>query len=147
MKHLAIALLLSLTGFPALADEPPVLVETPSLADAVASGAVPPVAQRVPREPMIAGETPGRPGGDLRVLMAGPKDTRLMVVYGYARLVGYTPDLTFAADIAKSGDIDQDRVFTFHLREGHKWSDGQPFTAQAFTHLNEYAAPPPAPPP
>jgi len=140
MKHLAIALLLSLTGFPAPADEPPVLVETPSLADAVASGAVPPVAQRVPRQPMVAGEAPGRPGGDLRVLMAGPKDTRLMVVYGYARLVGYTPDLTFASDLAKSVDIDEDRVFTFHLREGHKWSDGKPFTAEDFRYWYEDVA-------
>ncbi len=100
MKQLGFALLLSLAGLPALADEPPVLVETPGLADAVASGAVPPVGQRVPQEPLVAGGAPGRPGGDLRVLMAGPKDTRLMVVYGYARLVGYTPDLKFAPDIA-----------------------------------------------
>ena len=26
----------------------------------------------------------------MRMLMASAKDTRLMVVYGYARLVGYT---------------------------------------------------------
>jgi peptide/nickel transport system substrate-binding protein len=140
MKQLAIAVLLSLTGLPALADEAPVLVETPSLASAVASGAVPPVAQRVPRDRLVASEAPGRPGGDLRVLMAGPKDTRLMVVYGYARLVGYTPDLKFAADIAKSVDIDEDRIFTFHLRDGHKWSDGEPFTAEDFRYWYEDVA-------
>jgi len=140
MKQLGFALLLSLAGLPALADEPPVLVETPGLADAVASGAVPPVGQRVPQEPLVAGGAPGRPGGDLRVLMAGPKDTRLMVVYGYARLVGYTPDLKFAPDIAKSIDIDEDRIFTFHLREGHKWSDGEPFTADDFRYWYEDVA-------
>ncbi len=116
------------------------LVETPGLADAVARGAVPPVGQRVPQEPLVAGGAPGRPGGDLRVLMAGPKDTRLMVVYGYARLVGYTPDLKFAPDIAKSIDIDEDRIFTFHLREGHKWSDGEPFTADDFRYWYEDVA-------
>ena len=31
----------------------------------------------------------GNSGGELRMLMGGPKDTRMMVVYGYARLVGY----------------------------------------------------------
>ena len=36
-------------------------------------------------------ESIGRPGGELRMLMASPKDTRIMVVYGYARLVAYTP--------------------------------------------------------
>ena len=42
-------------------------------------------------------ETIGSPGGELRMLMAGPKDTRMMVVYGYARLVGYTPSLEIRA--------------------------------------------------
>ena len=46
-------------------------------------------------------ETLGRPGGELRMLMASPKDTRMMVVYGYARLVGYTPSLNFVPDILK----------------------------------------------
>jgi len=31
-----------------------------------------------------------------------------------------------APDIAKSVDIEDDRSFTFHLRPGHKWSDGAP---------------------
>ncbi len=26
------------------------------------------------------------------------------------------------------------RIFTFHLREGHKWSDGHPFTADDFRY-------------
>jgi len=140
MKQLGFAVLLLLAGLPALADGPPVLVETPALAGAVASGAVPPIGQRVPQEPLVASGAPGRPGGDLRVLMAGPKDTRLMVVYGYARLVGYTTGLKFAPDIAKSVDIDEDRVFTFHLREGHKWSDGEPFTADDFRYWYEDVA-------
>jgi peptide/nickel transport system substrate-binding protein len=140
MKQLGFALLLLLAGLPALADGPPVLAETPALAGAVASGAVPPVGQRVPLEPLVAGGAPGRPGGDLRVLMAGPKDSRLMVVYGYARLVGYTTDLKFAPDIAKSVDIDEDRIFTFHLREGHKWSDGEPFTTDDFRYWYEDVA-------
>jgi peptide/nickel transport system substrate-binding protein len=27
---------------------------------------------------------------------------------------------------------ENDAVFTFHLREGHRWSDGSPFTADDF---------------
>ena len=95
MKHIAIAVLLSLAAVPALAEAPP-LVETPGLAGAVASGTLPPVEQRVPGEPAIGDKPAGRPGGELHILMSGAKDTRLMVVYGYARLVGYTPELTFA---------------------------------------------------
>ena len=60
------------------------------------------------------------------MLMASPKDTRMMVVYGYARLVGYTPALELAPDILKAIDVEDNRIFTLHLRKGHKWSDGSP---------------------
>jgi peptide/nickel transport system substrate-binding protein len=109
------------------------LQETPFLAKAVASGALPPVAQRIPAEPALAEvETIGRPGGELRMLMASPKDTRLMTVYGYARLVAYTPGLALVSDILEKVNNEDNRVFTLRLRPGHKWSDGQPFTAEDF---------------
>ncbi len=82
----------------------------------------------------------GEPGGELRMLMASPKDTRMMVVYGYARLVGYTPALEIAADILKSIDVEDGRIFTLHLRQGMKWSDGQPFTAEDFRYWFEDVA-------
>jgi len=111
------------------------LQETPLLAGEVASGVLPPVAERIPSEPALAElETIGRPGGDLRMLMASPKDTRLMVVYGYARLVAETPALAIVPDILKAVDVEEDRIFTLHLRAGHKWSDGKPFTAEDFRY-------------
>jgi peptide/nickel transport system substrate-binding protein len=117
------------------------LVETPSLAAEVASGALPPIASRVPREPALAElETIGRPGGELRMLMASPKDTRMMVVYGYARLVAYTPALAIVPDMLERVDVEGGRIFTLHLRPGHKWSDGQPFTAEDFRYWFEDVA-------
>jgi peptide/nickel transport system substrate-binding protein len=114
------------------------LLETPYFADAVAGGKLPPVLQRIPKEPALAElEKLGRPGGDLRMLMASPKDTRLMVVYGYARLVAYTPGLAIVPDILLGVDVDEARIFTLHLRPGHKWSDGQPFTAEDFRYWFE----------
>src|SRR5271155_2695141 len=98
-----------------------VLREPPFFADAVKGGKLPPVAQRIPSEPALAElETLGKPGGDMRMLMASPKDTRLMVVYGYARLVAYTPGLAIVPDMLLGIDVDADRVFTMHLRPGHK---------------------------
>jgi peptide/nickel transport system substrate-binding protein len=121
------ALLLTASGAEAA------LQETPFFAEAVAAGKLPPVAQRIPSAPALAElETLGKPGGDLRMLMASVKDTRLMVVYGYARLVAYTPGLAIVPDILLGVDVDADRVFTLHLRPGHKWSDGKPFTAEDF---------------
>jgi peptide/nickel transport system substrate-binding protein len=114
------------------------LQETPALRDEVARGQLPKLEERIPSEPAVADlEAIGRPGGELRMLMAGPKDTRMMVVYGYARLVGYTPSLALAPDILKSIDVEDGRVFTLHLRKGHKWSDGHPFTSEDFRYWFE----------
>src|SRR5215472_5558559 len=71
------------------------------------------------------------------MLMASPKDTRLMVVYGYARLVAYTPALAIVPDMLLGVDVDEGRVFTLHLRPGQKWSDGQPFTSDDFRYWFE----------
>ena len=117
------------------------LKETPFFAKAVAAGKLPKVEDRVPQEPAVAHpDLAGKPGGELRMLMAGPKDTRMMVVYAYARLVGYTPKLELQPDIVKSIDVQGGRIFTFHLRKGMKWSDGQPFTAEDFRYWFEDVA-------
>ena len=45
-------------------------------------------------------------------------------------LVKYDKNLNIVGDLAESWDISADGlVFTFHLREGVRWHDGQPFTA------------------
>jgi peptide/nickel transport system substrate-binding protein len=117
------------------------LQETPAFAGGVTGGKLPEIAERVPKEPAVAElETIGVPGGDLRMLMSGPKDTRMMVVYGYARLVGYTPTLTLAPDILKSIDVEDGRIFTLYLRKGHRWSDGHPFTSEDFRYWFEDVA-------
>lgn len=115
------------------------LVETPSLADEVAAGKLPPVQDRVPHEPLVVNfkedAAPGQPGGELHALIGGARDTRLMVVWGYARLIGYGPDLTLKPDIAERIDVEDNRVFTIHLRPGHCWSDGVPFTSEDFRYF------------
>src|SRR6516162_1757591 len=114
------------------------LHETPFFQRDVASGKLSKVHERLPSDPEIAeSATIGHPGGELRLLMGGPKDTRMMVVYGYARLAGYTPALQLVPDILKSVDVQDGRVFTLHLRSGHKWSDGQPFTSEDFRYWFE----------
>ncbi|MDX1539906.1 MAG: ABC transporter substrate-binding protein, partial [Geminicoccaceae bacterium] len=97
-----------------------------------------------PAEPSIVafenGKALGKTGGRLSMLVARPRDTRLMVVYGYARLVGYTPELELAPDIAREVEVEEGRIFTFHLRPGHKWSDGEPFTSEDFRYWWEDVA-------
>jgi len=111
------------------------LKETLYFAHAVASGAMPPIQKRLPETPLIYRPdgkryTLGRQGGSLRILMARPKDTRLMVVYGYARLVKYNEKYEIVPDLLENFTVEGGRIFTFTLRKGHKWSDGQPFTTE-----------------
>ena len=141
---IALLLLLGLYAGPAAAQRPH-LLETPSLSAAVDAGKLPPVDQRVPQDPLVttfdtAGQTIGHHGGDLRILMARPQDVRMMTVYGYARLVGYNANLDIVPDILRSIDVDRNRVFTLHLRPGHRWSDGYPFTAEDFRYWWEDVA-------
>jgi peptide/nickel transport system substrate-binding protein len=114
--------------------------EAPILADLVASGKLPPVAERLPTEPRVmqideaTQRTPGKQGGTIRMLMADQKDLRMVTVYGYARLVGFNSSLELKPDILLGYENEKNRVFTLHLRPGHKWSDGSPFTAEDFRY-------------
>ncbi len=121
------------------------LVEPPSLAPLVESGKLPPLAQRLPDNPEVLamdlpGQSIGRHGGTLNTIMARSKDVRLMVVYGYARLVKFNRKLELVADILERIDVEDGKVFTLHLRPGHKWSDGQPFTSEDFRYYWEDVA-------
>ncbi len=60
---------------------------------------------------------------------AAPPTTR--AIFGYEPLVRWSPDgAKVIPGIAKSWDISADgKSYTFHLRDGMKWSDGQPFTS------------------
>ena len=117
------------------------LVEPTFLESAVAAGELPPVAARVPDTPKVVtfdgDRSLGAYGGDLRMIMAKQKDIRMMTVYGYARLVGYDVNLLLVPDILERIDIEEGRIFTLHLRPGHKWSDGAPFTADDFRYYWE----------
>ncbi|MDH3761130.1 MAG: ABC transporter substrate-binding protein [Gammaproteobacteria bacterium] len=119
-------------------------IETPSLESAVQSGQLPPLQQRLPEVPRLIaladGKTPGHHGGQLRLLMGKQKDIRQIVIYGYARLLGYAPDLKLEADILQSYEVIENRIFTLRLRKGHKWSDGHPFTAEDFRYYWEDVA-------
>jgi ABC-type transport system substrate-binding protein len=127
------------------------IVEPPVLAERVAAGELPPAAERLPVNPFVVPLTEGRQlgkhGGDLRTLVTRSKDTRLLSVYGYARLVGYDEALDLVPDILEKVEVEDGRIFTLYLRKGHRWSDGNPFTAEDFRYywedvaLNESLAP------
>lgn len=130
------AALLTLSQTPALAFQ-----EAPLLSAEVGAGKLPPVDARLPVSPhVVETEKIGLYGGDLRIAMARSRDTRMMTVYGYSRLVGYDRDYNLVPDILESFESENDKVFTLTLREGHKWSDGHPFTTEDFRYWWEDVA-------
>ncbi len=111
------------------------LIESPLLAAKVTKGELPPASERLPAEPRVVKvEKPGLHGGTMRVVFGRSKDTRIMVVYGYARLMTYDAEFTIRPDILERVDVALGRVFTLHLRKGHRWSDGHPFTTEDFRY-------------
>jgi peptide/nickel transport system substrate-binding protein len=108
--------------------------EAPTLAEQVAAGTLPPLAERLPANPMVVQphETVGKYGGQWRTALVGGADTAwLGRTVGYDYLVRYSEDWNeVIPNLAESFEASDDaREFIFKLREGTKWSDGAPFTA------------------
>ena len=113
--------------------------EAPELAALVGKGSLPPVAERLPKQPLVADFTArkrevGRYGGEIRTLVAKARDLRYLSANAYTRLVGYDEKLDMQPDLAQSVEVEDNRVFTITLREGHRWSDGHPFTIEDFRY-------------
>lgn len=108
--------------------------EAPALAAQVAAGELPPVEERLPENPLVIPvvERIGEYGGEWRSGMLGPSDqhsvTRTIL---YEPLVRWDPEWTgVVPNLAESWEFNEDgSEFTFHLREGVKWSDGTLFTS------------------
>ncbi|WP_419412316.1 ABC transporter substrate-binding protein [Primorskyibacter sp. 2E107] len=108
--------------------------EAPQLAEKVAAGELPPVDERLPVRPEVV--TPldkvGVYGGKLRRMLGGSNDhNSILRVVSPQGLTRWKPDFSgVVPNVAESWESSEDgSAFTFHLREGMKWSDGEPFTA------------------
>ena len=111
--------------------------EAPMLAEQVAAGELPPIEERLPAQPVVVQplEAVGEYGGEL----AGPSTNPTccgwdVLEMRLQKLLTIDTDLqTIIPNIAQAFEISDDQTtFTIHLREGHKWSDGEPFTTEDF---------------
>jgi len=119
--------------------------QAPDLQQLVKDGKLPPLDERLPRSPKVLSQarnevpvgeldfTVGKYGGTIRTVQPSPN---------------WQPDLFVACDeplcaapgiladgvgggVAESFEVSQGgKVFTFHLRPGLKWSDGEPMTTE-----------------
>ena len=106
--------------------------ESPNLAKLVKDGRLPSVDQRLPQAPLVVKpvDQVGQYGGEWRRAYTGLSDLVGVRRVLYDPLVRWTPDYKIAPNLARKWEVDETgRIFTFHLVEGIKWSDGAPFTS------------------
>jgi len=108
--------------------------EAPPLTALVAAGKLPPVEERLPKNPLLIQpvEQVGVYGGTWRMGITAASDLKFIRVNaGYENLVRWDPAWSrIIPNLAQSYEVNEDASeFTFHLRKGLRWSDGVPFTA------------------
>ena len=109
--------------------------EAPMLKAMVDAGSLPALSDRLPKNPMVV--TPlhdvGQYGGTWRSTIVGGGSLSMLFRYqAYEPLVRYNPEWTgVIPNVAEKVTAnDTATEFTFKLREGHKWSDGHPYTTE-----------------
>ncbi len=107
--------------------------QSPLFDEDVAADRLPPVEERLPKEPLVVEgvDGVGQYGGVWRRGFTGPADYNNYVRVVFDALVRFSPDGSkVVPKIAKGWENSADfKVWTVFLREGAKWSDGQPLTA------------------
>ena len=107
--------------------------QAPSVERMVAAGQIPPLEERLPASPhTVEGlDGIGKYGGIWRLGKRGQAD-------GYSRgqvtergLTKYNQDLVLVNQLCESWEVTPDaKTWTFHLRKGTKWHDGEPHTSE-----------------
>ncbi|MGN6672585.1 MAG: ABC transporter substrate-binding protein [Thermomicrobiales bacterium] len=111
---------------------PAKLAESPALADQVKAGKLPAVEKRVPQDALVIKpvESIGQYGGTWHAALVGGQDTAWLTrTMAYENLVRWDPEWKqVIPNVAQSFQANADATeFTFKLRQGMMWSDGQPF--------------------
>lgn len=106
--------------------------ESPMLAELVASGDLPPLEERLPANPLVVEpyDQIGKYGGELYIAATSLRGfgTDLHVI-GFEPPLDLYPDSSVGPNVVEDWEVSADgKTWTLHLREGIKWSDGEPFT-------------------
>lgn len=105
---------------------------------------VPALADRLPSEPLVVqpyheiGSYGGTMKGLAKKLESGTSE---ILSWRQVNLVRISDDMvTVVPNVAKGWEFNDDySEITFHLREGHRWSDGAPFTADDIVfYINDF---------
>ena len=119
--------------------------ESPMLAELVKQGKLPPVGERLPKKPLVVGpgvlisktDLPdwqvGKYGGTLRMVQSIPNWNADIYIANKEPIL-FGPGIGEKGipkpNVVESYEGKEDRIFTFKLREGMRWSDGTPVTTE-----------------
>ncbi len=110
--------------------------EAPSLAEQVASGALPPVAERLPVNPIVEEpvEQIGQYGGTWHMLDENNNLGFTLMTTGVEGFLKWNRDASgFRPNVLEAYEWNDDATqVTLHFREGIKWSDGVPLTVDDY---------------
>lgn len=109
------------------------VLEAPMLTEKIESGELPPLAERLPSNPFVqelGPDGPGQYGGTIRTSQNDALQAQLANMYASYGLMEWNLAGTDGVpSLAESVEANEDNsVFTITLREGLKWSDGEPLT-------------------
>ncbi|MFZ1756087.1 MAG: ABC transporter substrate-binding protein, partial [Caldilineaceae bacterium] len=112
--------------------------EAPQLHEMVLAGTLPPLEERIPAEPLVI-ETYseiGQYGGTWHRYDTSTDGSHLaMAMYAYSPVHWVRDGLDKRPGLAKGWDFNEEKTeYNLYLREGMKWSDGVPFTADDFMY-------------
>jgi peptide/nickel transport system substrate-binding protein len=118
--------------------------EAPMLADMVASGDLPVVDERLPDNPVVTEvvESVGKYGGTLHTASWWPEVGNVQLYFAVEAPIKWKADLTgYEPALVESYEWSDDGMtFTMHMREGMKWSDGEPYTSADWAYWwNDFA--------
>ncbi|MBI3959705.1 MAG: hypothetical protein HY328_12925 [Chloroflexi bacterium] len=112
---------------------PSAYTEAPALAEMVAAGTLPPVDERLPAQPVVTTplESVGQYGGTLHSASWWPEVGNVQLYFAVEAPIKWNTDLTgYEPALVESYEWSEDGMtFTMHMREGLKWSDGEPYTS------------------
>ena len=107
------------------------LKESPMLTRMVTAGELPPLEERLPDEPLVIEpiDQPGVFGGTWHFDVINRRDVNLVYHIVNPSFLRWDRDgIRTVAHLCRAYEVSPDgRVWTFYLRRGVKWSDGQPF--------------------
>ncbi len=135
--RIVILTLIALVALPIMAQDEMMYGEAPMLAEMVAAGELPPIEERLPPNPIVFDGLDGigvYSDTLRRVELQGVSNAVIRCFIMYEPLVRYNVRWELEPNLAESWEISDDATeYTFFLRQGVRWSDGAPFTADDLT--------------